>query len=289
MSGLRRYLNTVFEDKLFWGIMALFCIAIVLMALFVPVSEDTEETTNPESIRYADGWNAQTLKPANNQESEAAEAIYQIKRVFHTEAAFPKGLKIKWARVQDTRVLVIFEQYKDLNRSYNRDYIAVYDVSGAWLYGFEGVLPYESTRIALMPNQEGVLFWEWKMKSTEKELFLLVTPDGHKQMHVTEDLWSDMPAYWNSDYTVAQTKESRLVIVHTDTGKHSVVFDYSDAYPTMYPRSSKIDEEQEMMLNGLVPIFFMLIIIFLLPWMMDNPNIPKRGMKEVHGDLRDRH
>ena len=34
---------------------------------------------------------------------------------------------------------------------------------------------------------------------------------------------------------------------------------------------------------------FMLIIILLLPWMMDNPNIPKRGMKELHGDLRDRH
>lgn len=288
MSGLKRYLNTVFDDRLFWGIMALFCLVIVLMALFVPIPEDAEETARPEAISYEDGWNTQALMPANHQESKAAEAIYQIKRVFHTEDDFPKGLRIKWARAQGERVLVVFEQYKDLNRSYNRDYIAVYDVSGAWLYGFEGVLHYESTRIALMPDQEGILFWEWKMKSTEKELFLVVHPDGHKQMHVTEDLWSDMPAYWESDYEVAQTEESRLVIVHTDTGKPSVVFDYSDAYPTMYPRSSKIDEEQEMMLNGLVPIIFMLIIIFLLPWMMDNPNVPKRGMKELHGDLRDR-
>ena len=107
-------------------------------------------------------------------------------------------------------------------------------------------------------------------------------------MYVTEDIWSDTPAYWKSDYKVIQTKESKLVIAHTDTGEQVVIFDYSDAYPEMYPSSSKIDEDHEAMLNGLIPIIFMILMIFLLPWMMDNPDIPKRGIRELHGDLRDR-
>lgn len=282
MGSLMRYLKNGFGDKLFLGTMALFGMVILLKALFVPISENTEV------VEYADGWNTRAMTPATGLAAEEAETLYQIKRVFDSEDEFPRGLKIKEANVLGTRVLVVFEKYRDLNRAYDRDYMAVFDVSGNWMYGFEGVLPYSSTRIALNPEKEGVLLWEWKMKQTENELFLLVDPDGHKKMYVTEDIWSDTPAYWKSDYKVIQTKESKLVIAHTDTGEQVVIFDYSDAYPEMYPNSSKIDEDHEAMLNGLIPIIFMILMIFLLPWMMDNPNIPKRGIRELHGDLRDR-
>ena len=282
MGSLMRYLKNGFGDKLFLGTMALFVMVILLKALFVPIPENTEV------VEYADGWNTRAMTPATGLAAEEAETLYQIKRVFDSEDEFPRGLKIKAANIQGTRVLVVFEKYRDLNRTYDRDYMAVYDVSGNWMYGFEGVLPYSSTRIALNPEKEGVLLWEWKMKQTENELFLLVDPDGHKKMYVTEDIWSDTPAYWKSDYKVIQTKESKLVIAHTDTGEQVVIFDYSDAYPEMYPSSSKIDEDHEATLNGLIPIIFMILMIFLLPWMMDNPDIPKRGIRELHGDLRDR-
>ena len=88
--------------------------------------------------------------------------------------------------------------------------------------------------------------------------------------------------------TDEQFKTAYLDELHTDTGEQVVIFDYSDAYPEMYPSSSKIDEDHEAMLNGLIPIIFMILMIFLLPWMMDNPDFPKRGIRELHGDLRDR-
>lgn len=282
MGSLMRYLKNGFGDKLFWGVMALFGMVILLKALFVPIPENTEV------VEYADGWNTRAMTPATGFAAEEAETLYQIKRVFDSEDEFPRGLKIKEANVQGTRVLVVFEKYRDLNRAYDRDYMAVYDVSGNWMYGFEGVLPYESTRIALRPDQEGILFWQWKLNRTDNALFMLADPEGFKQMYVTEEIWSATPAYWKADYKVIQTKESKLVIAHTDTEEQVVIFDYSDAYPEMYPNSSKIDEDHEAMLNGLIPIIFMILMIFLLPWMMDNPNIPKRGIRELHGDLRDR-
>lgn len=285
---MKQYLKQVFDDKLFWGVMLFFGLVILLLALFVPVSEDIPFEENSE-MEYTDGWNTIDMIPAEGVDGEEADSIFQIKGIYASEADFPKGLKIKWANIQDSRVLVVFERYRDLNPAYDRDYMAVYDVSGEWMYGFEGILPYSSTKIALMPECEGIVFWEWRTKQTNRELFMVVNPDGNKQMLVSEDIWSDTPAYWKSEYRVIHTKESKLVVTHADTDVQMVVFDYSDVYPMRYPQSSKIDEEQEMVLDGLVPIFFMFVIILLLPWMMDNPNIPKRGVKEVHGDLRDRH
>ena len=285
---MKQYLKQVFDDKLFWGVMLFFGLVILLLALFVPVSEDIPFEENSK-VEYTDGWNTIDMIPAEGVDREEADSIFQIKRVYASEADFPKGLKIKWANIQDSRVLVIFERYRDLNPAYDRDYMAVYDVSGEWMYGFEGILTSASSRIALMPEREGILFWEWKKEHVGRELFMVVNPDGNKQMLVSEDIWSDTPAYWKSVYKVIHTKESKLIVVHTGTAEQTVVFDYSEAYPTRYPHSSKIDEEQEKLFTGLIPIFFMIIVILFLPWMMDNPNIPKRGIKELHGDLRDRH
>jgi len=283
MGRFRRYLKQAFDDKLFFGVMGLFGMAILLMALFVPVSKETERA------EYAEGWNTREMTLAMGLAAEEADLLFDLKRVYDSEADFPKGLRIKWAEIQDTRILVVFERYRDLNPAYDRDYMAVYDVSGTWLYGVEGVLPYASTEIALMPDREGILFWEWKMQKTDDALFLVISPDGSKQKYVTEEIGSYTPAYWESEYRIIHTKESRLIAAHAETGEQTVVFDHSDAYQVMYPHSSHIDEEQGKLLDMLVPVFFAVVMILLIPWMMDNPNIPKRGMKEVHGDLRDRH
>jgi len=57
----------------------------------------------------------------------------------------------------------------------------------------------------------------------------------------------------------------------------------------MYPNSSKIDEDFEQLFNVLFPFAFIIVMaVFVLPWMADNPDIPKRGAKELYGDLRDR-
>ena len=272
-----------YQDKILWVGLCAFAVMILLKAFFVPVEE-------PAPPAASECWNTREMMAAEGLAAQEAESLYHVERVYEKEDGFPKGLKIRWAKAQGERVLVVFERWRDLNPAYDRDYLAVYDVSGRFLYGFEGVLPYMSTEIALMEDREGILFWEWKMKQTEEALFLVINPDGSKQMYVTMDnLWPDTPAYWNSAYRVVKTKESRLVVAHGQTGERTVVFDHRDAYTQRYPRSARIDEDAERAFNALFPLFFIVMMaLFVLPWMADNPEIPKRGTKEPFGDLRDR-
>lgn len=272
-----------YQDRILWAGLCAFVVMILLKAFFVPIEE-------PALPAAAECWNTRKMMAAEGLAAQEAESLYRIQRVYDTDDGFPKGLMIKWAKAQGTRILVVFERWRDLNPAYDRDYLAVYDVSGRFLYGFEGVLPYMSTEIALMEDREGILFWEWKMKQTEEALFLVVNSDGEKQMYVTTDkLWPDTPAYWSSAYSVVNTKESRLVVAHSDTGERTVVFDHRDAYVERYPRSARIDEDFEQAFNALFPFVFLIVMaVFILPWMADNPNIPKRGAKEPFGDLRDR-
>lgn len=283
MNEKRKARSGRYQDRILWVGLCAFALLILMKAFFVPIEE-------PAPPAASECWNTREMVTAEGLAAQEAQSIYEIKRVYDAQDEFPKGLKIKSAEIQDTRILVVFERWRDLNPAYDRDYLAVYDVSGRFLYGFEGVLPYMSTEIALMENREGMLFWEWKMKQTEEALFLVINPDGSKQMYVTMDnLWPDTPAYWSSAYRIIQTKESRLVVAHRDTGKRTVVFDHRDAYVQRYPRSARIDEDAERAFNALFPLFFIVVMaLFVLPWMADNPEIPKRGAKEPYGDLRDR-
>lgn len=264
------------------------CLVFVYVILNAFVTTNSALPDIPETITP---WNMRELIEAGNQVREEAESIYVVKRMLASEADLPKGLKISSANIQDDDVLVVFNRYRDLNPSFDRDYIAVYDVYGNWQYGVEGIFS-SSTLVALMPDSDGLLFRKWRNNSTGDDLYLLLLPDGLKTGLVEAVYWGsdglDTPVFWKSEYQVLSTDGSRLVIRHAATGEECVVFDYSDAYPEMYPHSSKIEEEHEHMLNALVPVFFMLVMILVLPKMMDNPDIPKRGMKESHGDLRNR-
>lgn len=47
-------------------------------------------------------------------------------------------------------------------------------------------------------------------------------------------------------------------------------------------------DEEEGMLTRLIPIGAILIMALIFPKLADNPDIPKRGIPQRHGDLRDR-
>lgn len=271
------------ETKLLCGIILAFAILNIIATFFFSPMNSGEQSPELSAC-----WNTQDMKPAQGMAQTEAETIYRIERVFESEDEFPKGLRIESAEIQDDRVLVVFERYRNLKRSLDRDHLAVYDTSGQWLYGFEGVVPYESIGIALRPDREGILFRKWKLNQTDNDLFLLVGPDGSKQAFAAEKLGSDIPAYWHSEYSIVDTKESRLVISHDATGEQTTVFDYSAEYPQMYLGSSKIDEDDEKLFGMLFPFIMLLVMIIVLPKMLDHPDVPKRGIKESYGDLRDR-
>lgn len=291
IQGIRRGISRCLEgDRLFYaGILAVVAL-IVICALVIPVEKPSavrqaEQVTDPAGC-----WNTQRMEPAEGGDKAEAERIFAVKRVYDSEDDFPKGLRIDRAGIQGTRVLVIFERYRDLNPAMDRDYMAVYDVEGRWLYGIEGVLSgyCDSNEIALRPDEEGILIWKWKNNPANNALFLLLGPDGEKRAFAAEYIWHDTPAYWSSPYTVVYTKESRLVIADRETGAQTTIFDHSDIYPQMYPKSSEIDEEDRWMYNALVPIFFFIVMILVFPRLMDKPEMKRKGVRESHGDLRDR-
>ena len=286
-KGIARYLE---GDRLFYaGILAIVAL-IVFCALVIPVEKPSGVRQAEQVADPAGCWNTQRMEPAEGMVKAEAERIFEIKQVYDSEEEFPKGLRIHWAGIQGKRVLVVFERYRDLNSAMDRDYMAVYGVDGHWLYGIEGVLAggFDGKEIALRPDEEGILIWKWKVNQADKALFLLIGPGGEKQTFATERIWSDTPAYWDSSYTVIHTKESKLVIADRETGAQTTIFDHSDVYPQMYPKSSKIDEEDEWMYNALIPIFFFIIMILVFPRIMDKPEMKRKGVREPYGDLRDR-
>ena len=277
-------------DRLLYAGLLVIVALIVFCALAFPVENPSGVKSVEQVADPAGCWNTQRMEPAEGTVRAEAERIFTIEQVYDSEEEFPKGLKIDQAGIQGIRVLVVFERYRDLNPSMDRDYMAVYDVDGHWLYGIEGVLAggFDGKEIALRPDEEGILIWKWRLNEADKALFLLIAPDGEKKAFAAERIWSDTPAYWDSPYTVIHTKESKLVIADRETGAQTTVFDYSDVYPQMYPKSSEIDEEDEWMYNALIPIFFFIVMILVLPKLMDNPDMQRKGVREKHGDLRDR-
>lgn len=292
IRALRKKLSSLLDgDRLLYAVLLVVAAVIVLCALFGSVQK-TSDVKRAEPVDSPDGcWNTQPLVPAADRDRAEAEALYAIERVYEREEDFPKGLRIEWAGILDSRVLVVFERYRDLNRALDRDDMVVYDVDGRWLYGLEGKLVYggDGVRIALRPEEEGILICTWRGTSTGKDLYLLIGPDGEKRTFTTEeDVTSQTPAYWSSPYTVVHTKESRLVIENRATGVQTTLFDHSDAYSQMYPKSSEIDEGDQWMYDALIPIFVLIIFIMIFPKLVDKPELKRKGIREPHGDLRDR-
>lgn len=291
MQGIWKGISRCLEgDGLFYAGMLAVVALIVICALVIPV-EKPSAVRQAEQVTDPDGcWNTQRMEPAEGGDKAEAERILAVKRVYDSEDDFPKGLRIDRAGIQGTRVLVIFERYRDLNSAMDRDYMAVYDVEGRWLYGIEGVLSgyCDSNEIALRPDEAGILIWKWKNNPANNALFLLIGPDGEKRTFSAAYIWNDTPAYWDSPYTVVHTKESKLVIADRETGAQTTIFDHSDVYPQRYPKSSKIDEEDRWMYNAMVPIFFFIVMILVFPRLMDKPEMKRKGVREPYGDLRDR-
>lgn len=267
--------------------MVLFVVITMTSSAISFVSEKEKYESIPEEKIL---WNLREMKLTEGKPAQKTLDVYK-KLAAVSEDEIPKGIKIDWARANGNDILVVFERYRYLNSNLDRDYIAVFDTQGRYQYGFEGYLITKGkNEIAFSPDQDGIMIRNWRFSSIAESTYLLVEPDGTALPLQAVEYWGQDPevlAYWNSDYKVVDTANCRLVIRNTITSEESVVFDYSDAYTNMYPHSSKIDSEKEKILNGLVPVFFFLIMLFVFPWMIKHQE-QESSSKTHYGDLRDR-